>query len=70
MIAIPRSPEEIGVENWDLDDVRRSFLRRAAGDAPLASLAEEDLDFLATEVKAPVGTVKRWLEDADRAPHF
>ncbi len=70
VIAIPRSPEEIGVENWDLDDVRRSFLRRAAGDAPLASLAKEDLDFLATEVKAPVGTVKRWLEDADRAPHF
>lgn len=67
VIAIPRSPEEIGVENWDLDGVRRSFLRRAAGDAPLTSLAEEDLDFLAQEVKAPVESVRRWLEDADRA---
>jgi hypothetical protein len=67
VIAIPRSPEEIGVENWDLDDVRRSFLRRTAGDAPLTSLAEEDVDFLASEVKAPVDTVRRWLDDADRA---
>jgi cysteine synthase len=66
VIAIPRSAEEIGVEDWSLDDVRRSFVRRAVGEARLTSLAEEDLDFLATEVKAPVETVRRWLADADR----
>lgn len=72
VIAIPRSPEEIGVEDWDLDGVRRSFLRRAVREAPPTSLADGDLDFLAREVKAPVETVSRWLEDSDRAaaPHL
>jgi cysteine synthase len=67
VIAIPHSPEEIAVEDWDLDEVRRSYVRRAAGETPRASLGAEDLDFLAAEVRSPADTVRQWLEGAGQA---
>lgn len=66
VIAIPRSPEEIAVSEWDLDEIRRSYLRRAVGREAVVSLGDEDLDFLAAEVKNPPDRVRRWLADAER----
>jgi hypothetical protein len=67
VIAIPRSPEELRVREVDLDAVRRSYLRRVAPGETAATLAEEDLEFLAAEVKSPVESVTRWLEDLGAA---
>jgi cysteine synthase len=60
VIAIPESPEQLGVEDVDLDAIRRSFLRRVAGDR---RLSEEELAFLAAEVNAEAGNVERWLAE-------
>lgn len=65
VIAIPRSPEEISVEEWDLARIRRSYLRRAVGKRALSSLAAEDLGFLAEEVRSSVEDVRRWLREPD-----
>jgi 2-amino-4-ketopentanoate thiolase beta subunit len=60
VIAIPESPEQLGVEDVDLDRIRRSFLRRVAGGR---RLSEEELAFLAGEVNAEAGNVERWLAE-------
>jgi hypothetical protein len=63
VIAIPNGLEEISVAEIDLDAVRRSYLRRAVGEAPVDSLGERDLEFLAIEVRRPVEQVERWLAE-------
>jgi cysteine synthase len=63
VIAIPRSPGEIGVAEKDLEEIRRSYLRRVAGAEPPETLTDADLDFLAAEVKNPVDLVERWLAE-------
>jgi cysteine synthase len=60
VIAIPESPEQLGVEDVDLDAIRRSFLRRVAGGR---RLSDEELAFLADEVNAEAGNVERWLAE-------
>jgi threonine synthase len=67
VIAIPRSPEEISARDWDLDEVRRSYLRRVVSEVPPAELTEEDVDFLAAELRKPPDTVRKWAEEAGRA---
>ena len=57
VIAIPWSPDELSITEWDLGEIRRSYLRRAIAGRPLAELGEEDLAFLAAEVRATVGGV-------------
>jgi cysteine synthase len=66
VIAIPRSPDEIGVAEVDLDEIRRSYLRRALGETPMSALSDEDLEFLAAETRSPPDIVRGWLEEADR----
>jgi cysteine synthase len=67
VIAIPRSPEEISVTDWDLDAIRRAYLRRALGETRPADLSDLDIDFLAEEVRSRPDTVRGWLEEAERA---
>jgi cysteine synthase len=62
VIAIPRSPDELSVEEIDLDAIRRSFLRRVISSAP-ASLPPGALEFLAVEVNADAATVERWVAE-------
>ncbi len=67
VIAIPRAPEELSVSELDLDELRRSYLRRAVAKSGLAELTEEDLAFLAVETRLSPETVRDWL-DAGVAP--
>ena len=68
MIAIPRAPEELSVTEWDLYEVRRSYLRRATGGEPASSLGQEDLEFLASEVKQPIDAVLETLAELEASP--
>lgn len=63
VIAIPRSPEELSIIDWDLDELRRSYLRRVTGRIAPDELEDGDVDFLAAEVKSTPGTVRQWLEE-------
>jgi len=67
VIAVPRSPEEIAVEEWDLDAMRRSFLRGTLAGRPPATLAGEELEFVAAEMKRAPETVERWLWEDGQA---
>jgi hypothetical protein len=67
LIAIPRSPEELSVSDLDLDEIRRSYLRRAVARSGSAELADEELAFLASETRLRQETVREWLE-AGAAP--
>jgi cysteine synthase len=63
VIAIPESPEELRVEEVDLDAIRRSFLRRVlAGGRP----SEDELAFLAAEVNAGTEAVERWAAELEQ----
>jgi hypothetical protein len=66
VIAIPWGPDELSITEWDLQEVRRSYLRRAVAGRPVELLGEEDLEFLAAEVRQSVGEVRDLLE-ADEA---
>ena len=66
VIAIPRRPEELSITEWDLEEIRRSYLRRAVAGRPVALLGEEDLEFLAAEVRQSVDQVHDLLA-ADEA---
>jgi cysteine synthase len=65
VIAIPRSPDELGVAEVDLDEIKHSFIRRAVGETPASALSDEDLGFLAAETKSQPEQVSAWLEQAD-----
>ena len=62
VIAIPESPEQLRVEDVDLDGIRRSFLRRALTE-PRPSA--DELVFLAAELNAGAETVERWVAELD-----
>jgi cysteine synthase len=62
VIAIPRAPDELHVVDVDLDAIRRSYLRRAVDGADPTGA---DLAYLATEVRAPVDVVERWVAELE-----
>ena len=62
VIAIPNAPEELSVTELELDEIRRSYLRRAAAAAPEA-IGPDDLVFLSAEVNRPPDVVERWLAE-------
>jgi len=68
VIAIPRSPDELAAEEWDLGAIKRSFLRGALGERLPSTLSDEELEFLAAETKSTVETVERWLGEDGRSP--
>jgi hypothetical protein len=50
VIAVPRSPAELSITEWDLEGIKRSYLRRAVAGQSFEALAPEDVEFLAAEV--------------------
>jgi cysteine synthase len=62
VIAIPESPEQLRVEEIDLDVIRRSFLRRALGGR---QPSPGELTFLAVEVNADTDAVERLLGELE-----
>lgn len=65
VIAIPRSAEELSAVDVDLDAIRRSYLRRAVPEERPLVLADADLAFLAEEMRRPVESVERLLQELD-----
>ena len=62
VIAIPESPQQLRVEDVDLDGIRRSFLRRALTERRPSA---DELVFLAAELNAGAETVERWVAELD-----
>jgi cysteine synthase len=63
-IVIPELPSQIAVEDIDLDDVRRLYLRRALESVPdSSSLSDVDMEFLAAETRTDRTYVERALDD-------
>jgi cysteine synthase len=63
-IVIPELPSQIAVEDIDLDDVRRLYLRRALESVPDgSSLSDVDMEFLAAETRTDRTYVERALDD-------
>jgi hypothetical protein len=67
VIAIPRTPDELSVEEIGLDPIRRSFLRRAVPGRPVRS--RRRAGFLAAELNVDAPAVERWVSSsASRRP--
>jgi 2-amino-4-ketopentanoate thiolase beta subunit len=60
VIAIPRTPADLGITEWDLDAVRRSYLRRVLGRAA-GPIGPREVRFLAAETRLDPEAVERWL---------
>ena len=58
VIAIPDDCAQLGVEEVDLDRLRRSYLRHAIGDLDPRGLDEVDLRFLADETRLSVDAIR------------
>jgi hypothetical protein len=66
VIAIPRSPDEIVAEEWDLGAIKRSYLRGALDPRSPSTLTGSELEFLATEVKGTIEDLEPWLWEDER----
>jgi 2-amino-4-ketopentanoate thiolase beta subunit len=66
-IVVPRSPEELSVTEHDLDRIRRSFLARVLREVDVSSLADDEIAFLAAEVRCPPGSVSALLAEPRQA---
>ena len=64
VIAIPNGAEQLSVTDLELDDIRRSYLRRAVADAG-ERIGPGDIAFLAAEVNRPPDVVERWLAELE-----
>jgi cysteine synthase len=64
VIAIPNGPEQLSVTDLELDDIRRSYLRRAVADAG-EQVGPGDVGFLAAEVNRAPEVVERWLAELE-----
>ena len=64
VIAIPEAPDQIRVEEIDLDGIRRSFLRRVVDGRAVSG---DELAYLAAEVGSEPETVERWLAEVGDA---
>lgn len=65
VIAVPRTPDELSLTEWDLAEIRRSYLKRAAAGRLPGTLEEDDLAFLAAEVGGTVDEVRDTLAAGD-----
>ncbi len=65
-IVIPRSPEELSVTDHNLDSIRGSFLSRVLSEAGVFSPSDDEIEFLAAEVKRPPDAVLELLAGSRR----
>ena len=64
-IVLPQEPGQLHVEEVDLGQVRRSYLRHLREEHPGVALAPVDLEFLAAETRLEAEDVARlWRESA------
>jgi threonine synthase len=66
-ILIPERPEQLGIEEIDLDQVRRSYLRHAVAAVPEhSSLGRVDIEFLALETRSTASWVQEVLNETPK----
>lgn len=61
-IVIPESPEQIEVNDLDLNKLRQSYLKKALDKVNLKELSKLELIFLAEEINSRVDFVKNFIE--------
>lgn len=61
-IIIPRHPEEIRVVDQDMDQLRRSYLKKAVEGHQTRPLTSEDLAFLADETKTSLEYIRSFMQ--------
>jgi hypothetical protein len=63
-IVIPKRPEQIRAKDYDLDRMRRSYIRNAVSHAPEGyQPTAEDVQFLAEDAHTDAGTVERAIAE-------
>ncbi len=68
-IVLPRDPTQIEVEEWDMERLRRSYLKNAARAAGNYRLQPRDVEFLAADCQADPEFVRRvWPRQDESLP--
>lgn len=65
VIVIPERVEQIQVENLDLDEIRRSYVRRTIETTGVPQPKEEDILFLAEDSRSSVEFIRKTLSSLD-----
>ncbi len=65
-IIIPASPAQISIKDFDLDRIRRSYLRNAIKRTEIEEIGSRELEFLAAETGQDVAYVSRVLSELDQ----
>lgn len=58
-IIIPEHPDQISVQNYALDDLRRSYLRNALRQVKGGEISQIDIDFLQADARASLEMVRQ-----------
>jgi len=66
MIAIPESPDELGVTEVDLTRTRESLIRQAVEGVPIVDLMPVDIEFLADETRLTPSELQGTLDSLAR----
>lgn len=65
VIVIPERVEQIRVEDFDLDEIRRSYVRRTIETTGVLQPKEEDILFLAEDSRSSVEFIRKTLSSLD-----
>ena len=64
-IILPKDPGYIGIEELDLNNTRRSYIRNCIKNSNVDNVTKEDLEFLVEDTKSSEEFVKKVLDEFD-----